>query len=324
MSQILVTGGAGFLGSHLVRRLITAGHHVIALDNLQTGRRENLADLEGHSRFTFVRHDVTLPYEFPVDRIYNLACAASPPRYQADPIHTTLTSVLGTLHALQLAERRNAVVLQASTSEVYGDPTVHPQMEAYEGCVNPVGLRACYDEGKRCAESLCMDFHRQRGVDVRIARIFNTYGPAMDLDDGRVVINFIQQALRGNPLTVYGDGRQTRSLCYVDDLIDGLLGLVERTPHVGPVNLGNPAEISVLALAHAVLEQIPGSSVVHLPLPADDPKRRRPDISLARKLFGFTPQVPLEEGLARTIADVRARLDRSSPQQQPPEPTPAA
>lgn len=318
--RVLVTGGAGFLGSHLVRRLLAEGHHVTALDSLLIGSRANLHAVEGHARFAFLEHDVVEPYELEVDRIYNLACAASPPHYQADPVHTTLTNVLGTVHALRLAERCGARVFQASTSEVYGDPEVHPQPETYRGCVNPVGVRSCYDEGKRCAESLVMDFHREHGVDVRIARIFNTYGPGMNLADGRVVINFIQQAMQGSPLTVYGDGTQTRSLCYVDDLIDGFVGLMENTDHIGPVNLGNPVEQSVLEIAEIVLAHLPGSEILHEPLPSDDPQRRRPDITLAGRLFGFSPKVSLDEGLKRTIADVRTRLPQEPRQLRPEAP----
>lgn len=306
--QIVVTGGAGFLGSHLVRRLIAQGHAVVALDNLQTGALANLADLLDHPRVTFLEHDVLEPYALPCDRIYNLACPASPADYQLDPVRTTMTSVLGAYHALQLAQRSGARLLQASTSEIYGDPELHPQPERYPGSVNPLGPRACYTEGKRCAESLVMDFHRVHQVDVRIARIFNCFGPGMRLDDGRVVVNFVRQALLGQPLTIYGDGQQTRSLCYVDDLIGGLIGLMERADHAGPVNLGNPTERTILELAAAVLEQLPGSPLAHLPLPDDDPRRRCPDISLARSLFGFEPTVDLARGLAETIADVRARL----------------
>jgi UDP-glucuronate decarboxylase len=297
--RVVVTGGAGFLGSHLVRRLLSQGHEVIAVDDLRTGDRANLPD---HPALEFVRHDVTQPYAFTCERIYNLACPASPPWYQADPIGTTLTSVLGAYHALDLGAKVGARVLQASTSEVYGDPEVHPQTEDYRGCVSPDGPRACYDEGKRCAEALMADFHRTRGVDVRVARIFNTYGPRMRLDDGRVVINFVQQALRREPLTVHGDGRQTRSLCYVDDLVEGLIGLMESTEHTGPVNLGNPVERTVLEIAQQVLRLIPGSEIEFHPRPVDDPSRRQPDISLARRLFGFEPQVTLEEGLIETIA----------------------
>jgi UDP-glucuronate decarboxylase len=306
--KILVTGGAGFLGSHLTRRLIREGHRVVVLDNLQTGDLDNLADLLPDERLTFVWHDVVEPYDLDdVDRIYNLACAASPPRYQEDPVHTILTNVLGMRHALELAERTGARILQASTSEVYGDPEVHPQPEDYRGSVNPHGPRACYDEGKRCAEALCADFHRSRHVDVRIARIFNTYGPAMGAGDGRVVVNFVMQAISGTPLTIYGDGDQTRSLCYVDDLLDGLQGLMERTTFTGPVNLGNPSERTVREIAELVLARLPGSDLVYCPLPADDPQRRRPDITLAGELFGFEPRVSFESGLERTIEDLRAR-----------------
>lgn len=310
--KILVTGGAGFVGSHLVRRLHALGHALTVLDNLQTGDLENLADLEGSERLSWLRHDVVAPYRLDMDRIYNLACPASPPRYQEDPVHTTLTSVLGACHALACARHTGARVLQASTSEIYGDPEVHPQTEEYRGSVNPMGPRSCYDEGKRCAESLFGDFHRKHGVDVRVARIFNTYGPAMRLDDGRMVANFVVQALRGEPLTVYGDGSQTRSLCFVDDLVDGLVGLMEETTFTGPVNLGNPQERTVLEIAEAVLALLPGSRIVHLPLPEDDPRRRRPDITRARELFGFSPRVDLADGLERTVTDIRDRLDRQT------------
>jgi UDP-glucuronate decarboxylase len=305
--KTLVTGGAGFVGSHLVARLLSLGHEVVVLDDLRTGDRANLPE---HPRLTFRLHDVTQPYDLPADRIYNLACPASPPWYQADPIGTTLTSVLGTLHALQLAARTGARVLQASTSEVYGDPEVHPQPEDYPGRVHPCSVRSCYDEGKRCAESLVADFRRTRGADVRIARIFNSYGPLMRLDDGRVLANFVRQALQGEPLTVYGDGSQTRSLCEIDDLVDGLIGLMEETEHPGPVNLGNPHERTVLELAQHVLALLPGSSIEHRPLPPDDPRRRCPDISLARGLFGFQPKISLEQGLPRLVEDVRRRLRR--------------
>jgi len=308
--RTLVTGGAGFLGSHLVDRLLAAGHEVVALDNLLTGSRRNLAHLEGDCRFTFLEHDVTRPYEVAgVDRIYNLACAASPRKYQADPIHTTLTSVLGVLHALELARKTGARVLQASTSEVYGEPDVHPQPESYRGNVNPIGPRACYDEGKRCAESLLMDHHRKHGTEIRIARIFNTYGPRMDLEDGRVVSTFIAQALRGEALTLYGEGRQTRSFCYVDDLIDGLVSLMEHPNETGPINLGNPEEITVAELAELVRALVGSASPTELrPLPVDDPRQRCPVIDRARSLLGFEPKIVLREGLARTIADVRSRL----------------
>ena len=299
--RILITGGAGFVGSHLAERLLRDGHEVIALDNLQTG--SNMVP-----GVRFVEHDVTAPYDVGgVDRIYNLACAASPPRYQRDPIHTTLTSVLGVHHALELGRRHRARVLQASTSEVYGDPVIHPQPESYRGNVNPLGPRACYDEGKRCAESLVMDHHRAHGTEVRLARIFNTYGPRMDPEDGRVVSTFITQALRGEPLTLFGDGSQTRSFCYVDDLVDGLVRLMEGV-ELGPFNLGNPTELTVAGLAEQVLALTGSKSVVvHRPLPIDDPRQRRPVIDRARTVLGFAPRVPLAEGLARTIEDFRAR-----------------
>lgn len=310
--RILVTGGAGFLGSHLVRRLLGEGHEVIALDSLLTGSWENLGDVLRHPRLLRLEHDVVHPYDVgPIDRLYNLACPASPPRYQSRKVHTTLTSVLGALHALEAAAARGARVLQASTSEVYGDPEVHPQREDYRGAVNPTGPRACYDEGKRCAETLATDFHRERGVDVRIVRIFNTYGPAMDPHDGRVVSNFVRQALSGRPLTIYGDGTQTRSLCYVDDLVDGLVGAMERCRTVEPINLGNPSEITIRELAERVLAATGGGRLVHMPLPTDDPRRRRPDITRAKELFGFSPSVSLEEGLPRTIEHFRRRLTRS-------------
>jgi UDP-glucuronate decarboxylase len=283
---------------------------VIVLDNLQTGDLDNLTTVAGLGRLSVIRHDVVVPYHYDVDRIYNLACPASPRHYQADPVHTTLTNVLGTFHALELARQTGARVLQASTSEVYGDPEVHPQSESYRGSVSPHGPRSCYDEGKRCGESLVSDFHRAHDVDVRIARIFNTYGPGMTLDDGRMVATFVLQALRGESLTVFGDGTQTRSLCFVDDLVDGLVGLMEETAWTGPVNLGNPEERTVLEVAEAVLDLVPGADIVQMPLPQDDPRRRRPDISLARRLFAFEPQVGLTEGLGRTIADVRSRLAR--------------
>ncbi len=306
MDRVLVTGGAGFLGSHLCERLVASGASVICVDDFSTGRRENLAGLEGHPRFRVLQHDVTRPLdeELRVDQIYNLACPASPVRYQADPVQTTLTSVLGALHVLQLADRCGARVLQASTSEVYGDPDQHPQSEAYLGRVNPTGPRACYDEGKRCAESLFFDMHRTRGVVVKVARIFNTYGPRMSPDDGRVVSSFVRQALDGQPMTVFGDGNQTRSFCFVDDLVDGLVRLMASSEEVtGPVNLGRPGEVTMMALA----EQIAGltgsaGGVVHRPLPADDPVRREPDIRRARALLDWEPRTSLEEGLRRTIA----------------------
>ncbi len=310
--RILVTGGAGFVGSHLCDRLLSEGHDVVALDNLQTGRRENLAHLERAPRFSLVVHDVTKPYDVGrVDRVYNLACAASPPRYQADPIHTTLTSVLGMLHALEVGRAHGARVLQASTSEVYGDPDVHPQPESYRGNVNPIGPRACYDEGKRAAESLMVDHRRMHGTQVRIARIFNTYGPRMDPEDGRVVSNFIVQSLRGEPLTLFGEGEQTRSFCYVDDLVDGLVRLMEHPEADGPFNLGNPGEFTVRALAEKVRAMTGSSSPIeHRPLPPDDPKVRRPVIDRARSILGFEPKVPLDEGLRPTIEYFRKVTSR--------------
>ena len=308
--RILVTGGAGFLGSHLCDRLIADGHDVTVIDNLFTGRKQNIAHLLQHPRFEFVRHDVIDPFKFEVDQIYNLACPASPPHYQFNPIKTTKTSVMGAINCLGLAKRVKARVFQASTSEVYGDPAVHPQPESYWGNVNPIGKRSCYDEGKRCAETLFFDYHRENGVDIRVVRIFNTYGPRMHEADGRVVSNFIVQALRGQDITIYGDGSQTRSFCYVDDLIEGWLRLMAQTETVGPVNLGNPGEFTMLQLAELTLKLVGGTSkIVHRPLPADDPKQRRPDITLAQKVLGgWTPKVPLEEGLARTIAYFNPRV----------------
>jgi UDP-glucuronate decarboxylase len=308
--RILVTGGAGFLGSHLCESLLGQGHEVICLDNYFTGRKRNVLHLMKHPLFELVRHDVTEPYKFEVDRIYNLACPASPPHYQHNPIKTIKTSVMGAIHCLGLAKRLGARVFQASTSEVYGDPEVHPQTETYWGNVNPVGIRSCYDEGKRCAETLFFDYHRQNGVEIRVVRIFNTYGPRMLPDDGRVVSNFIVQALRGEDLTVYGDGLQTRSFCYVDDLIDGFLRLMEHPTLTGPVNIGNPGEFTMLELAEKVLGKVGGKSkIVHLPLPGDDPKQRRPDISLASSELGWTPKVSLDEGLDPTIAYFRQLLE---------------
>lgn len=308
--RILVTGGAGFLGSHLCDRLIVDGHDVTVIDNLFTGRKQNIAHLLQHPRFEFVRHDVIDPFKFEVDQIYNLACPASPPHYQFNPIKTTKTSVMGAINCLGLAKRVKARVFQASTSEVYGDPAVHPQPESYWGNVNPIGKRSCYDEGKRCAETLFFDYHRENGVDIRVVRIFNTYGPRMHEADGRVVSNFIVQALRGQDITIYGDGSQTRSFCYVDDLIEGWLRLMAQTETVGPVNLGNPGEFTMLQLAELTLKLVGGKSkIVHKPLPADDPKQRRPDITLAQKVLGgWTPKVPLEEGLGRTIAYFKPRV----------------
>jgi UDP-glucuronate decarboxylase len=307
--RILVTGGAGFIGSHLIDRLLGQGHDVICADNLFTGTKRNVDHLHGHPQFEFLRHDVTFPLYVEVDEIYNLACPASPVHYQHDPVQTTKTSVLGAINILGLAKRLRARVLQASTSEVYGDPVEHPQTEAYWGNVNPIGPRSCYDEGKRCAETLFFDYHRQHGVAVRVARIFNTYGPRMHHADGRVVSNFVVQALRGEDLTVYGDGRQTRSFCYVDDLVEGLLRLMAADGVSGPINLGNPREFTIAELAGQVLEQVGGSSSLRtLPLPQDDPRQRQPDIARAREVLGWEPTIPLAQGLGPTIAHFRERL----------------
>jgi UDP-glucuronate decarboxylase len=307
--RILVTGGAGFLGSHLCDRLINEGHEILCLDNFFTGRKQNIAHLLQNPKFELIRHDVTEPFRVEVDQIYNLACPASPPHYQYNPIKTTKTSVMGAINSLGLAKRVRARVFLASTSEVYGDPTVHPQSESYWGNVNPIGRRSCYDEGKRCAETLFFDYHRENGVAIRVVRIFNTYGPRMLADDGRVVSNFIVQALKGENLTVYGDGSQTRSFCYVDDLIDGFVRLMNQEKTVGPVNIGNPGEFTMLELAELVLKKVGGKSkVTNLPLPADDPKQRRPDITLAKEVLGWEPKVPLEEGLNRTIEYFRQAI----------------
>ncbi len=301
--RVLVTGGAGFLGSHLCDRLIEEGHEVLCIDDFSTGSRANVAHLLDHERFTLFEHDVTAPYFAPADRIYNLACPASPIHYQIDPIKTIVTNVQGAIHGLRLAQRTGARFLQASTSEVYGDPDVHPQVESYHGNVNPIGPRACYDEGKRCAETLCFDFHRQAQVDIRVARIFNTFGPRMAIDDGRVVSNFVVQALRGEPLTIYGEGRQTRSFCYVDDLVRGLMLLMEHPSELGPVNLGNPHEFTIRELAERVIALTGAKSqLLHQPLPADDPRQRQPDITRARQVLGFEPTIQLAEGLASTVA----------------------
>ena len=307
--RILVTGGAGFLGSHLCDRLINEGHEILCLDNFFTGRKQNISHLLQNPKFELIRHDVIDPFKVEVDQIYNLACPASPPHYQYNPIKTTKTSVMGAINSLGLAKRVRARVFLASTSEVYGDPDVHPQSESYWGNVNPIGRRSCYDEGKRCAETLFFDYHRENGVDIRVVRIFNTYGPRMLADDGRVVSNFIVQALKGENLTVYGDGSQTRSFCYVDDLIDGFVRLMNQEKTVGPVNIGNPGEFTMLELAELVLKKVGGKSqVTNLPLPADDPKQRRPDITLAKEALGWEPKVPLEEGLDRTIAYFRQAI----------------
>jgi UDP-glucuronate decarboxylase len=308
--RILVTGGAGFIGSHLIDRLLAQGHEVLCLDNLFTGTKRNIEHLYHHPRFEFMRHDVTFPLYVEVDEIYNLACPASPVHYQHDPVQTTKTSVHGAINILGLAKRLRCKVLQASTSEVYGDPAVHPQPEDYWGHVNPIGPRSCYDEGKRCAETLFFDYHRQHGLKIKVARIFNTYGPRMHHADGRVVSNFIVQALRGDPITIYGDGSQTRSFCYVDDLVEGLIRLMESDDTVtGPINLGNPQEFSMRELAQKVLAITSSKSQLeHQPLPVDDPRQRQPDIARARALLDWTPKVPLDEGLARTAASLLERL----------------
>lgn len=304
VQRVLVTGGAGFLGSHLCDRLIADGHDVICADNFYTGSKANIAHLLGNPRFELLRHDVTSPLYVEVDRIYNLACPASPIHYQRDPVQTTKTCVHGAINMLDLAERLHARILQASTSEVYGDPEVHPQTEDYWGRVNPIGPRACYDEGKRCAETLFFDYHRQHQLDIKVMRIFNTYGPRMQPDDGRVVSNFIVQALRGEPITIHGDGTQTRSFCYVDDLIEGMLRLMETGPDFpGPVNVGNPGEFTMRELAEMAIRLTGSSSeLVFRPLPADDPRQRRPDIELAREKLGWAPTIDLEAGMTRTIA----------------------
>ncbi len=301
--RILVTGGAGFLGSHLCDRLVAEGHDVICLDNFFTSQKTNVWHLLSHPNFELIRHDITLPIWLEVDQIYHLACPAAPGHYQYNPIRTIKTAVLGTIHALGIAKRCRARLLQASTSEVYGDPEVHPQPETYRGAVNPIGPRACYDEGKRVAETLCFDYHRVHGVDIRLVRIFNTYGPRMHPFDGRVVSNFIRQALAGEDITIYGDGSQTRSFCYCDDLVEGLIRMMNGPDDFhGPVNLGNPNEFTIAELARWTLELTGSSSrIVHKPLPADDPVRRQPDITLARQRLGWEPRVPLREGLQRTI-----------------------
>ena len=302
--RILVTGGAGFLGSHLCRRLLQDNNDVLCVDNYFTGSKQNISDLTAHPNFEVIRHDVTFPLYLEVDQIYNLACPASPIHYQYDPVQTTKTSVHGAINMLGLAKRVNARILQASTSEVYGDPEVHPQTEDYWGRVNPIGVRACYDEGKRCAETLFFDYHRQHNVDIKVVRIFNTYGPNMNPDDGRVVSNFIVQALKGDDITIYGDGMQTRSFCYVDDLLSGMMGMMNsRDGFTGPVNIGNPKEFTMLELAEEVLKQVGGrSKLVHLALPQDDPKQRKPDISLAQSELGWQPSIGLADGLVDTIA----------------------
>jgi len=307
--RILVTGGAGFIGSHLCERLLSEGNEVLCLDNFFTGRRENIFHLLDNQRFELLRHDVTEPVLLEVDQIYNLACPASPVHYQYNPVKTVKTSVMGAINMLGLAKRVRARILQASTSEVYGDPLVHPQTEDYWGNVNPIGLRSCYDEGKRLAETLMTDYHRQNKVDIRIARIFNTYGPRMLEDDGRVVSNFIVQALRGQPLTLYGEGQQTRSFCYVDDLIEGLIRLMNAADLHDPVNLGNPGEFTIKQLAEEVIKTCESKSgFTYLPLPADDPRQRKPDITRAQNLLGWNPTIPLREGLKKTVEDFKSRV----------------
>ncbi|HET6876122.1 MAG TPA: UDP-glucuronic acid decarboxylase family protein [Jatrophihabitans sp.] len=307
--RVMVTGGAGFIGSHLVRRLLDGGDEVLVVDNFYSGTRRNIEDLHGHKRFELLRHDVTFPLYVEVDEIYHLACPASPIFYQRDPVQTTKTCVHGSINMLGLAKRTGAKILLASTSEVYGDPDVHPQVESYWGNVNPIGVRSCYDEGKRCAETLFFDYRRQHGLRTKVARIFNTYGPRMAADDGRVVSNFIVQALTGRPITIFGDGSQTRSFCYVEDLVEGLIRLMNTGDDVcGPVNLGNPGEFTMRELAEQVRAVVGDGTIEYRPLPADDPARRRPDISQAAELLGWSPTVPLEDGLERTVAHFRDLL----------------
>jgi UDP-glucuronate decarboxylase len=302
--RILITGGAGFIGSHICERLLSEGHEVLCVDNLFTGQKDHIGHLLGNPRFEFMRHDITFPLYVEVDEIYNMACPASPIHYQHDPVQTTKTCVHGSINMLGLAKRVKAGILQASTSEVYGDPEVHPQDEKYWGSVNPIGFRSCYDEGKRCAETLFFDYHRQHKLRIKVARIFNTYGPRMHPNDGRVVSNFILQALHNQPITIYGTGEQTRSFCYVDDLVDGLVKLMQTPPDfTGPVNLGNPVESTMLELAQSIIDIIGSkSTLTYKPLPQDDPVRRRPDITLARENLDWEPRVKLEEGLRKTVA----------------------
>jgi UDP-glucuronate decarboxylase len=309
--RIMITGGAGFIGSHLTRRLLAAGHEVLVVDNFYSGTRQNIEELKGEPRFDLMRFDVTFPLYVEVDEIYHLACPASPIFYQRDPVQTTKTCVHGSINMLGLAKRCGAKILLASTSEVYGDPAVHPQEESYWGNVNPIGIRSCYDEGKRCAETLFFDYYRQHRLRIKVARIFNTYGPRMLSNDGRVVSSFIVQALTGQPLTVFGDGSQTRSFCYVDDLVDGLIALMNTDDDVtGPVNLGNPGEFTMLELASLVLDIVgSGGEVIHQPLPSDDPVRRQPNIDQAQRLLGWSPTVSLDEGLTRTVEYFRGLLN---------------
>ncbi|HYW18661.1 MAG TPA: UDP-glucuronic acid decarboxylase family protein [Nodularia sp. (in: cyanobacteria)] len=307
--RILVTGGAGFIGSHLIDRLIPAGHEVICLDNFYTGHKHNILKWINNPNFEMIRHDITEPIRLEVDQIYHLACPASPVHYQYNPVKTVKTNVMGTMNMLGLAKRVKARFFLASTSEVYGDPEVHPQTEEYRGSVNPIGIRSCYDEGKRIAETLAFDYYRQNKVEIRVARIFNTYGPRMLENDGRVVSNFIVQALKGNPLTVYGDGSQTRSFCYVSDLVEGFIRLMNGD-YVGPVNLGNPGEYTILQLAQAVQNMVnPDAAIKFEPLPSDDPRRRQPDITKAKTLLNWEPTIPLQEGLKLTVEDFRKRMN---------------
>ncbi len=310
MKKILVTGGAGFLGSHLCERLIAAGNEVLCVDNFYTGSKDNVRGLLAHPHFELMRYDITFPLHVEVGQIYNLACPASPIHYQLDPVQTTKTNVLGAINMLGLAKRTRARILQASTSEVYGDPAVHPQTEDYWGHVNPIGVRSCYDEGKRCAETLFFDYWRQHQLEIKVMRIFNTYGPRMDPNDGRVVSNFIVQAIKGDPITIYGDGSQTRSFCYVDDLIDGMIRLMKSPEDfIGPVNIGNPNEFSMIELAELVLRLVGSSSaIVFMTLPQDDPRQRKPDITLAKSKINWQPHVSLEDGLKETIAYFKKRL----------------
>jgi UDP-glucuronate decarboxylase len=309
-NRILVTGGAGFLGSHLVDLLIKRGDEVLCVDNLFTGDKSNIDHLTGHPRFEFMRHDICFPLYVEVDAIYNLACPASPIHYQHDPVQTTKTSVVGAINMLGLAKRLKVPIFQASTSEVYGDPAIHPQPEEYWGNVNPIGIRSCYDEGKRCAETLFLDYHRQHNLKIKVARIFNTYGPRMHAADGRVVSNFIVQALSGENITIYGDGSQTRSFCYVDDLLEGFLALMETSDNVtGPINIGNPNEFTIRQLAETILQKVGGKSkLVEEPLPQDDPTQRKPDIAKANEILGWAPRIELDEGLDRTIDYFRRKL----------------
>ena len=311
MKKILVTGGSGFLGSHLCERLLNEGHDIVCLDNFFTGSKQNITHLMSNSRFEVMRHDVTLPLSIDVDEIYNLACPASPIHYQQDPVQTTKTCVHGAINMLDLAKRTGAKILQASTSEVYGDPEVHPQKESYWGRVNPIGIRSCYDEGKRCAETLFLDYYRQHKLKIKIARIFNTYGPHMHPQDGRVVSNFIMQALQGEPITIYGDGQQSRSFCYVDEMVDAFIRLMNSSDDfIGPVNLGNPGEFTIRELAEKTLAMTGSKSELrNLPLPEDDPRQRQPDITLAKENLGWEPKIQLEEGLTKTIEYFRGQIN---------------